>query len=166
MLQIFAYIYHARLAPHIPDCGHISKLLLNKGALEHDEHDEGENTVVPVLVQTPQSDAENLEDKERSDRTFLEELSKLGHNHFQSERRSSIDKSSKWSKAERDALVQAIFRLSLGDFLFVAVAFPVAIMLYGMVGGKLQASEMLLVRIPNVLRLLEGEPDLLRIRAE
>ena len=39
----------------------VPDLLLDKGALEHDEHHEGEDGVVPVLVQTPQSNTEHLQ---------------------------------------------------------------------------------------------------------
>jgi len=34
-------------------------------ALENHEHEEGEKTVVPILVEHPQSYAENLENEER-----------------------------------------------------------------------------------------------------
>lgn len=33
-------------------------------ALEHDEHEQSEQAVVPIFVQTPECDAEDLEDEE------------------------------------------------------------------------------------------------------
>ena len=48
--------------------------LPDNGALENDEHEQGEERVVPVFVQHPQTDAEDLEDEEGGDGVFLEEL--------------------------------------------------------------------------------------------
>ena len=38
----------------------VPNLLLDQGALEHDQHHEGKDRVVPVLVQAPQTDTEHL----------------------------------------------------------------------------------------------------------
>jgi hypothetical protein len=38
--------------------------LPNDGALKYDQHEESEYTVIPILIQAPKSDAENLKDEE------------------------------------------------------------------------------------------------------
>ena len=50
--------------------------LVGYGTLKHDEHEKSEQAVVPVLVQHPQRNAENLEYKERCRRMFPEKGSK------------------------------------------------------------------------------------------
>ena len=41
----------------------VPDLLLDKGTLEHDEHHESEDRVVPVLIQAPQSNTEHLQNR-------------------------------------------------------------------------------------------------------
>ena len=48
-------------------------------ALKNDKHEQGEEAVVPVLVQTPESDTEHLEDEERC-RCVLSEKGSEGWN--------------------------------------------------------------------------------------
>jgi len=48
--------------------------LPHNSTLEYDEHDKGEEGVIPVLVQTPQSNTENLEDKEGCYSMFFEKF--------------------------------------------------------------------------------------------
>lgn len=50
--------------------------LPDDGALEHNQHEKCEQTVVPVLIQAPQSDAKHLEDKKWCGRVFSKELGK------------------------------------------------------------------------------------------
>ncbi|KAI3487633.1 hypothetical protein L1887_48414 [Cichorium endivia] len=52
--------------------------LEDDGALEDDEHEEREERVVPVLVEHPQADAEDLEDEEGCDGVLEEEIDELG----------------------------------------------------------------------------------------
>ena len=59
-----ADLYHVGLVAHLPDLGHVPELLLHEGALEHDQHHEGEHRVVPVLVQAPQAHTEHLQTKQ------------------------------------------------------------------------------------------------------
>jgi hypothetical protein len=42
-------------AAHLPD----------DGTLEDDEHEKGEETVIPIFIETPEGDTEDLEDEER-----------------------------------------------------------------------------------------------------
>jgi len=49
------------------------------GTLERDEHEPGEQAEPPVLVQTPEGNAEQLEDEERGDGVFREQFGKLGN---------------------------------------------------------------------------------------
>lgn len=55
-----AHLDHVGLVPHAADLGHIPHLLLHQGRLKRHKHEQCENTVVPVLVQTPQPHAEHL----------------------------------------------------------------------------------------------------------
>lgn len=57
-----AYLDHVGLVSHAADLGHIPHLLLDQGGLERHQHEQCENTVVPVLVQTPQPHTEHLID--------------------------------------------------------------------------------------------------------
>ena len=70
-----------RLVAHLPYLRHVSNLLLNQGALEYDQHEEGEDGVVPVLVQTPQTNTENLKNKEWCSCSFNEKLFELWYCH-------------------------------------------------------------------------------------
>jgi hypothetical protein len=47
-------------------------------ALEDDQHEQCEKRVVPVLVEAPECDAEDLEDEERRSRMFPKELQERG----------------------------------------------------------------------------------------
>ncbi len=68
-----------RLDAHAAELVQGSLALPHHGALEHDQHEEGEKRVVPILVQHPQADAEDLEDEEGRYRMLLEELGEGGH---------------------------------------------------------------------------------------
>ena len=46
--------------------------LPDDGGFKDDEHEEGEDRVVPVLVQTPESDTKDLEDEEWGHGMFFE----------------------------------------------------------------------------------------------
>jgi hypothetical protein len=50
--------------------------LPDDSALEHNQHEKCEKTVVPVLIQAPQGNAKDLKDKEWCCRVFAEELGK------------------------------------------------------------------------------------------
>ena len=50
--------------------------LPNDSALEDNQHEEGEQRVVPVLIQHPKSNTEDLENEERRNSMLLEELEK------------------------------------------------------------------------------------------
>ena len=52
--------------------------LPHNGTLKHDKHEEREETVVPILVQTPKGDAEDLEDKKRCCCVFREQFGEGG----------------------------------------------------------------------------------------
>ena len=55
-----ANLNHVGLVAHLPDLSHVPELLIDQRALEHDQHEEGEEGVVPVFVQAPQANAEHL----------------------------------------------------------------------------------------------------------
>lgn len=55
-----AYLDHVGLVPHAANLRHIPHLLLNQGGLKCHQHEQCKNTVVPVLVQTPQPHTEHL----------------------------------------------------------------------------------------------------------
>ena len=54
------------------------------GTLESHEHDEGEERVVPVIVEQPETDTEDLEDKERRDGMLLPQLGEAWHRNVES----------------------------------------------------------------------------------
>jgi len=58
--------------------------LPDDGGLKYDQHEQGEERVVPVLIQAPKSDTENLENEEGGDGVFLEKLSELGQGNVES----------------------------------------------------------------------------------
>ena len=58
--------------------------LPNYCALEGDQHEEGEKRVVPVLIQHPKTNAEDLKNEEGSHCVLLEELGKCGHGDVES----------------------------------------------------------------------------------
>lgn len=55
-----AHLDHVRLVAHPADLRHVPHLLLDQRGLEGHQHEEGEDAVVPVLVQTPQAHTEHL----------------------------------------------------------------------------------------------------------
>ena len=57
----------------LPD-GRQMAYLKDDRALKDHQHESGEEGVVPILIQAPERNAEHLEDKERSDSMFGEEL--------------------------------------------------------------------------------------------
>lgn len=57
---IRAYLDHVGLVPHAADLRHVPHLLLHQRRLKSHQHEERENTVVPVFIQTPQSHTEHL----------------------------------------------------------------------------------------------------------
>lgn len=50
--------------------------LPDNGAFEYDKHEQGEQTVIPILIETPEGDTEYLKDKERRCSVFAKELRK------------------------------------------------------------------------------------------
>ena len=44
--------------------------------LEHDKHEQCEQTIIPILVQTPQGDTEDLKNKKRCSGLFSKEFRK------------------------------------------------------------------------------------------
>lgn len=56
------YLDHVGLISHAADLRHIPHLLLDQRGLECHQHKQCENTVVPVLIQTPQPHTEHLMD--------------------------------------------------------------------------------------------------------
>ena len=54
------YLDQVRFVSHFPDFCHVSELLVDQCALEHDQHEECEQRVVPVLIQAPQTNAKHL----------------------------------------------------------------------------------------------------------
>lgn len=58
--------------------------LPDDSGLKDDQHDEGEDGVVPVLVQAPKGNTEDLEDEEGCNSVFLEELHELGQGNVES----------------------------------------------------------------------------------
>jgi hypothetical protein len=55
------YLYHVGFVSHLPNLCHVPQLLVDQRAFEHDQHEESEQRVVPILVQAPQANAEHLE---------------------------------------------------------------------------------------------------------
>ena len=64
-----------RLDAHSAELVEGALALPHHSALESNEHEQGKERVVPVLVEHPKSDTEDLEDKERCDGVLLEQLS-------------------------------------------------------------------------------------------
>ena len=56
-----AYLDHVGLVPHATDLRHVPHLLLDQGGFERHQHEQREETVVPVLIQAPQPHAEHLQ---------------------------------------------------------------------------------------------------------
>ena len=56
-----AHLDHVGLVPHATDLRHVPHLLLDQGGLERYQHEQREDTVVPVLVQAPQPHTEHLQ---------------------------------------------------------------------------------------------------------
>lgn len=55
------YLDHIRLVAHFSDLRHVPHLLLDQRSFKRHQHGEGENAVVPILIQAPQAHAEHLE---------------------------------------------------------------------------------------------------------
>ena len=57
------YLDHIGLVAHLPDLCHVPELLLYECCLKSHQHEECEDTVVPVGVETPQADTEHLKSR-------------------------------------------------------------------------------------------------------
>lgn len=57
--------------------------LFDENGLEGDEHEQGKYAVVPVLIQAPQTHAEDLEHEEWSSSSLPEELPEVWQSHIQ-----------------------------------------------------------------------------------
>lgn len=168
---LFTYHNHVRLISHFSHFCHVSHLLMNEGALEHNEHNKREDTVIPELIEAPQSDAEHLKHEERCDCSFFEQLPKLGNHHVQSVSEinrlstpihcTKTKKKNVHPRKKMSILVLSIFFLGIRDILLLVIALPVAICLYRLIDWKLEAAKLLLVRVPAVLGLLKDKPRLL-----
>ena len=60
MKKLCGYLDHVGFGSHAADLRHVPHLLLDKRSFERYQHEECEDTVVPVLIQTPQSHTEHL----------------------------------------------------------------------------------------------------------
>ena len=58
--SIATNLYHMWLVSHLPDFRHVSQLLIDQRTLKHDQHEQCEQRVVPVLVQAPETNAKHL----------------------------------------------------------------------------------------------------------
>lgn len=54
------YLDHIRLVAHFSNLRHVPHLLLDQRSLKRHQHGEGENAVVPIFIQAPQTHAEHL----------------------------------------------------------------------------------------------------------
>jgi len=52
--------------------------LPHDGTFKHHQHEQGEETVVPVFIQNPKGDTENLENKERGSSMLAKEFGEGG----------------------------------------------------------------------------------------
>ncbi|CAI6099130.1 unnamed protein product [Clonostachys chloroleuca] len=68
-----------RLDAHPSELNQSALALPHDCTFEHDQHEESEERVVPILIKHPQANAEHLEDEERGDGVFLEELGEGRH---------------------------------------------------------------------------------------
>lgn len=57
----WGYLDHVWLVAHFSDLRHVPHLLLDQGSLKRNQHGEGEDAVVPVLIQAPQTHTEHLQ---------------------------------------------------------------------------------------------------------
>ena len=64
--------------PSLTNFRHVPDLLLDQRALEYHQHEQGEDRVVPVLVQAPQTDTEHLEHEEWGRGSLYEQLLEFG----------------------------------------------------------------------------------------
>ena len=55
----------------------MTQLLLNKRAFEDNKHRQCEEAVVPIFIEAPEANTEDLEDEERSSGSFFEKFGKL-----------------------------------------------------------------------------------------
>lgn len=108
--------------------------------LEDDQHDQGEDRVVPVFIQAPKSNTKDLEDEEWSDGMFLEEF-----------------------RERRFGNVEPVHAISSGGRLCLLLTQSSRFLEFthrqSEVGRILDLYKDLLVRIPHVLFLLEEEED-------
>lgn len=56
--------------------------LLYKSGFKSNQHKKSEDTVIPVLIKTPQPNTKHLKDKERSRGSFFEQLPKFWDIHL------------------------------------------------------------------------------------
>ena len=75
------------LVAHLSNFVHVAQLLLDENGLEHDEHNQREDGIVPVLVQAPQRHTKHLEDEERRRGAFLEQLHEVRDLHHHAGRK-------------------------------------------------------------------------------
>lgn len=78
-LSVSVHLNGVRSKTHASELGHSSLTLPHHSGLKHDKHDEGEDGVVPLLIETPESNTEDLEDKEGGNSVLKEELGKGGN---------------------------------------------------------------------------------------
>ena len=83
----YMYLYKIWFISHFSDFCHVSQLLLHKCCLKCYQHEESENTVIPILVQTPQTHTKHLEDKERCCGPLLKQLHELWNIHLHTKRK-------------------------------------------------------------------------------
>lgn len=54
------YLDHVRLVAHFSNLRHVPHLLLDQRSFKGNQHGEGENAVIPVFIQAPQTHTEHL----------------------------------------------------------------------------------------------------------
>jgi hypothetical protein len=77
-------IQWVRLLTHTSEFTNGLDTLEYDSAFKHDQHEKGKQGIVPVLIQTPQTDAKDLEHKERSNSVFLEQFHESGDGNIES----------------------------------------------------------------------------------
>lgn len=68
------------------ECCRLIMYLLYKSGFKSNQHKKSEDTVIPVLIKTPQPNAKHLKDKERSGSSFFEQLPKFRDIHLKPEK--------------------------------------------------------------------------------
>lgn len=134
-----------RLDAHPTKLRQGSLALPHNRALESDKHEQGEDRVVPVFIETPQADTEQLEDEERRHSVLLEQLA---------ERRDG--------DVER---VETIVVGKTGDFLFaLETAGELVVGKFGTsIDGVDERRERSVFGVVEETALLEQERDLLLV---